>query len=905
MFRDKQTLIANFYEFLLEGKSPTNKTHKYCLYQYKLTTVPKIDRDKFLKIRHLLIQPNKLNDGENSDETKTSVSQDDKMENDADVNKDDNMVNKESSANNNSKVQSQLDEQKSSQKQQSADEFILEKYLGKYFKFLKFNQKYISEINQKSYFHPCLLYSVKFIQQLISYSKTIKDKQFTVTITFDKEIDLKNSEYGQTIMQQYFRDYLFNQVIKKCYPNYKRLGYTQIFNPERVTNLKEYDIEIWSGFRMEVKPIEQIPMLNIDIDYLVVRLETVLDVINEIKKIYVTYGESQACQERLQKDIRKAFVGKAVVTRYNNNVYKIKDVDFNQNPECYFVQTIVDIANNKKKLIKKSYTQYLEEKYYKTITDKEQPLLVTSDNICLVPEFCMVTGLSEETWNSPSQLNQVRDVVNATKPDVMRRIVDIKKDFFDVLYKNQSQFNFDEIKISNFPHIMEGVKLEMPTVQMAKLPQGPRVEISTKNVEEFERKIFQQLPIKMFEAPPLEQWALFYHEEDESLGNKLVHTLNESLTTFNYHAKPIQIIKVKGNKFQDWHQSIRDNLSVTVIAAVILIPGTKGLPNQLYSDIKRILIKEIPVPSQAILSQTIEKSKSALFSVCNKLIMQICAKIGGEPWAISELPYFYDCTMVSGYYITSNLISYVCSLNSKATRYWSKCLSVTNEQGDSQIVQQQTCLKLSSLFFESLLAFKLRMNCCPSQIFLFTNQRYQAKEEIQQELDAIQQILSKMQLGAKITLIQVDPSVQTHVKMAVVEQPNRLIPISHGLVIIEKNNTQNQQSSPAFPCKLPLDFYLSSYYNKDINQTTVTQYRVIKDEICCQSGVENGYEQLFQLIHRLCFLYFNHIGPVDMPACLKYAFKQAQILQEFGFKKNQILSAHEHYDKNILGLYYL
>jgi aubergine-like protein len=52
-----------------------------------------------------------------------------------------------------------------------------------------------------------------------------------------------------------------------------------------------------------------------------------------------------------------------------------------------------------------------------------------------------------------------------------------------------------------------------------------------------------------------------------------------------------------------------------------------------------------------ILTSTIDKSKGALFSVCNKIIVQLCAKIGGEPWAINELPYFYESSMCIGYHV--------------------------------------------------------------------------------------------------------------------------------------------------------------------------------------------------------------------------------------------------------------
>ena len=52
-----------------------------------------------------------------------------------------------------------------------------------------------------------------------------------------------------------------------------------------------------------------------------------------------------------------------------------------------------------------------------------------------------------------------------------------------------------------------------------------------------------------------------------------------------------------------------------------------------------------------ILSQTIERAKNALYSVTNRLMMQLTAKVGGEPWAIEELPFFYQCSMAAGYFV--------------------------------------------------------------------------------------------------------------------------------------------------------------------------------------------------------------------------------------------------------------
>ena len=85
-----------------------------------------------------------------------------------------------------------------------------------------------------------------------------------------------------------------------------------------------------------MRDFEYVPMLNVDISYLIMQAETALEVINQIKRAHEDFG-TPLDVKHLRADIRKALVGKAVSTRYNNNLYWVTDIDFAQNPECYFV----------------------------------------------------------------------------------------------------------------------------------------------------------------------------------------------------------------------------------------------------------------------------------------------------------------------------------------------------------------------------------------------------------------------------------------------------------------------------------------------------------------------------------------------------------------------------------------
>lgn len=97
----------------------------------------------------------------------------------------------------------------------------------------------------------------------------------------------------------------------------------------------------------------------------------------------------------LQREFAGSVLGIIVLTYYNNNTYRIEDIDFNANPSCTFNMKNGQVV---------SYQQYYKTKYDITITDPTQPMLVTrtkpkernagqGDLVYLVPELCRATGM--------------------------------------------------------------------------------------------------------------------------------------------------------------------------------------------------------------------------------------------------------------------------------------------------------------------------------------------------------------------------------------------------------------------------------------------------------------------------------------------------------------------------------
>lgn len=131
---------------------------------------------------------------------------------------------------------------------------------------------------------------------------------------------------------------------------------------------------------------------------------------------------------------------------------------------------------------------------------------------------------------------------------------------------------------------------------MAKLPHGPRVEFQIEG-EEHEKSAFSQSTIGMFEQPPLETWAIFALQTDETLVRKFVETLKDSVNTFNYFSKEPKVVLIKSRSYAEWDEVLREHLNPNVQATILILPGRKGHNNQLYEELKKLLVCDIPIPS--------------------------------------------------------------------------------------------------------------------------------------------------------------------------------------------------------------------------------------------------------------------------------------------------------------------
>ena len=385
---------------------------------------------------------------------------------------------------------------------------------------------------------------------------------------------------------------LFNSLLKKL--DLQQIG-RSYYSPSNSVTLSAHDISVWPGFISGLKSTDQGVLINVDVSHRVLRHETVLQRLIKLK----------SSRENIINDI----VNKTVITKYNQKTYKVTDIDFSLTPKNEF---------SMKDGSKVSYIDYYSKKYGLTITNLDQPLLVhentrTAQKVLLIPEFCATTGLTDDMRTNFRLMKDLSKLTNVSSDKRLKEC----QDLFKIM--NQSSECQEEIKRWNLQ--LEDNPIEIPAKRLdaGKLLMGGsqgKIQIDPIN-DDIDRKI----QTSMFSQPEINCWGIFCPEQDKRNCTKFLDCLKQSINTFRYKMSPPKIFYVKSKFLNDWKDILKKSLGPKVQYIIMLLPGNKQ-NNPLYNDLKSMLISELPVPSQVVLSNTISRGKN-LRSICNKILIQI------------------------------------------------------------------------------------------------------------------------------------------------------------------------------------------------------------------------------------------------------------------------------------------
>lgn len=171
---------------------------------------------------------------------------------------------------------------------------------------------------------------------------------------------------------------------------YSRIG-RNYFSPEHSSMVPQHKLEILPGYVVAVDEYEGGIMLCLDVQHRVLRTQNVLDLFREYHRTF---------KQNFKEVAFKNIIGACVLTKYNNKNYTVDEIMWQSSPKDTF--KTYDGSEI-------SYIDYYKKQYDIDIQDLNQPLLLNKQTVrqvgtlekvdrfvCLVPELCYMTGLTEE-----------------------------------------------------------------------------------------------------------------------------------------------------------------------------------------------------------------------------------------------------------------------------------------------------------------------------------------------------------------------------------------------------------------------------------------------------------------------------------------------------------------------------
>lgn len=346
------------------------------------------------------------------------------------------------------------------------------------------------------------LYSFEKIDELEAVEEMLIEEDevpYTVSIALFKELELSDTK-----VTRFFRAYM-NQLLRKSNLRLTRQG--KHFDPNDFLELD--GVNMYSAYWNTTKCIS-----NSEGSHIYLNLNPSVKFFQQ-ESIYDRMGAIGFSKTRRIKEELK---GRSMMTIYNNRVYKIDDIDFTKTPKDKF---LCDMHHKNKET---TYADYINENYKMKITDPDQPLLRnynirTNQDIYLIPEFCVLTGITEQQKGYNFRAIKDDMFANAAKK------AEQAKRFFDTLKRNEKQYkDFTrkwKIKVEE-----EQLKVK---AYMCKQGTVSGNQKQTYNLKDMKRDFSRE-----FNGPhkckKIESWAILYSKFSSRQFDTLLKQLKQTVT---------------------------------------------------------------------------------------------------------------------------------------------------------------------------------------------------------------------------------------------------------------------------------------------------------------------------------------------------------------------------------------
>ncbi|KAM4616451.1 piwi-like protein 1 isoform 1-T1 [Polymixia lowei] len=662
-------------------------------------------------------------------------------------------------------------------------------------------------------------------KETMLYSETRHGEKVQIKITLTNELPPTSPVCLQ------FYNIIFRRILRIL--NMQQIG-RNYYSPNDPLSIPQHRLTIWPGFTTTILQYETSIMLSTDVSHKVLRSETVLDFMGNLRH--------QCGNQRFPEACAKELIGLIVLTKYNNKTYRIDDIAWDHTPNNTFKRGADDV----------SFTNYYKTQYGLEITDVKQVLLVSHVKrlgpsgaappgpAMLIPEFCYLTGLTDKMR---SDFNIMKDLAIHTRLSPEQREARLSRFVNNIQKNTEAQaelgtwgLNFDK----------QLLNLTGRVLPVERIVQGSRSYDYKPWAADWSKEM---RGVPLISSPQLESWLIFYTRRNANEAQNLLQTLHRVSSPLGFRMqRPVMV------EYEDYQESLlralQHNVGQHTQMVVVVLPSNR---KDKYDSIKKYLCVDCPTPSQCVLSRTLSKPQ-ALMTVATKIALQMACKMGGELWSV-EIP--LKQLMIVGidcYHDTvagkRSIGALVASLNQGMTRWFSKC--VLQDRG------QEIMDGLKMALIGALKDFHKFNNSLPSRIIIYRDGvgdgmlQSVVNYEVPQIMESIKSIGHDYM--PKLTVVVVKKRVSTRFFAHI---DGKLSNPPPGTVI------DTEVTRPEW-----YDFYIVSQAVR-MGSVSPTHYNVVYDT----SGLKPDHMQ--RLTYKLCHMYYNWQGIIRVPAPCQYAHKLA------------------------------
>ncbi|XP_015122024.1 piwi-like protein Siwi [Diachasma alloeum] len=607
------------------------------------------------------------------------------------------------------------------------------------------------------------------------------------------------------------------------------------FDPHESVVVREHRFELWPGYITSIRQHEHDVLMCAEINHKVMRQENLLDILGRL---------TQENGSNYQHAYKAEVVGLTVLTDYNNNTYRIDDVDFSASPRSTF--------HLRKEDRDVSYKDYYSVKYNITIRNETQPLLVTrssgrdrragqSEIVYLVPELCRATGLTDRMRNDFRLMSAMATHTRVTPDKRIEKLLAFNRRL------NTEPLVQDEYKNWNLSLDRDLVRVPGRLLTDEKIFFGDEKQVNAGEQGDWTKAIRDN---SLLLTTPLRQWVVIVPERNSRDARGFCQAISRS--TKNFNVQEPQYFEIRNDRAESYTMCIEQVLSKVSPQLVMCILAKNRADT--YAAIKKKCCIDRPVLSQVVTARCFKPQ--GMMSIATKVAIQLNCKIGGIPWTV-HIP--LGGLMVVGYDVChdtnkkgTDFGAMVASLDKKLSRYFSAVSAHTTGEELSN--------HLAVNMAKALHSYQEVNKALPSHIIVYRDG-----------------------VGEGQIPFVVDHEVK-HVKDAISKFYANPAQVKLGYVLVTKRiNTRFFQGTrnPApgtvvddivtNPWKY--DFFLIS---QGVKQGTVspTSYSVIYDT----TGLSPDRMQL--LTYKMTHIYFNCSTTMRVPAPVQFAHKLAFLVSQ-------------------------